>query len=54
MDVTKIMQGTANDVPLFDGDILVLPDSKGKRATARALEAALQFGLIAGSYAIFH
>jgi hypothetical protein len=33
---------------------LVLPDGTGKRATTRALEAALQLGLLVGSYGILH
>src|SRR5439155_6075013 len=39
VDISKIMAGRIDDVPLYAGDILVVPESKGKRATTRALEA---------------
>jgi polysaccharide export outer membrane protein len=52
VDLPKIMHGKSDDLPLFAGDILVVPDSKGKRATTRALEAALQAGLIIGTYGV--
>jgi polysaccharide export outer membrane protein len=54
VDLTKIMQGKSNDVQLFAGDILVVPNSTGKAATRRAVEVALQFGLLVGSYGILH
>jgi polysaccharide export outer membrane protein len=50
VDLKKIMTGQANDVPLLSGDILFVPDSAGKRATARAVEAVVQFGTMAGTY----
>ena len=40
------------DVSLVAGDILIVPDSKGKRATTRALEAAVQAGMMIGTYGI--
>jgi polysaccharide export outer membrane protein len=52
VNLRQIMQGKANDQPLLAGDILIVPDSRGKRATARALEAALQAGLLIGTYGI--
>jgi polysaccharide export outer membrane protein len=51
VDIQRIMQGKANDVPLEAGDILIVPDSSGKRVTTRILEAAIQTGVIIGSYA---
>jgi polysaccharide biosynthesis/export protein len=50
VDLRNIMQGKENDVPLIAGDILVVPDSRGKRAASRALEAAIQAGLLVSSY----
>jgi polysaccharide export outer membrane protein len=50
IDLKKVMRGQAADVQLMAGDILVIPDSKGKRAGARALEAAIQTGVIVGTY----
>ena len=52
VDLKSIMQGKANDVPLMTGDILVIPDSKGKRAIPRALEIAIQAGLLFGTYGL--
>ena len=44
VDVNKIMAGKSDDIPLLAGDILVVPGSNGKRAIARAIEAAIQVG----------
>jgi len=52
VDLKKIMLGKADDVSLMPGDILIVPDSSGKRAATRALEAALQAGVMAGTYGI--
>ncbi|MEP7305909.1 MAG: polysaccharide biosynthesis/export family protein [Acidobacteriota bacterium] len=52
VDVKKIMQGRSNDVPLYAGDILVVPDSGSKRATTRAIEIAIQLGVMVGSYGL--
>ena len=54
VDLKKIMAGKGNDVQLFAGDILVVPDSTGKRATTRALEAAVQLGVMVGTYGLIH
>jgi polysaccharide export outer membrane protein len=54
VDLKKIMTGQANDVPLLAGDILFVPDSAGKRATARAVEAVVQMGTILGTYGALH
>lgn len=50
VDLKKIMTGQANDLPLLAGDILFVPGSASKRATARAIEAAVQMGTILGTY----
>jgi hypothetical protein len=46
------MQGKADDVPLLAGDILVVPDNPGKRAMSRAVEVAVQAGVMIGTYSI--
>jgi hypothetical protein len=50
----QIMQGKANDLSLAAGDILVIPDSTGKKATTRAIEAAIQIGTMIGTYGVIH
>jgi polysaccharide export outer membrane protein len=52
VDIQRIMQGKANDVPLAPADLLIVPDSSGKRATTRILEAAIQAGVMIGGYAL--
>jgi polysaccharide export outer membrane protein len=52
VDLKKIMQGKADDVALMPGDILIIPDSSGKRASTRALEAAIQAGVMVGTYGL--
>jgi polysaccharide export outer membrane protein len=52
VDLSKVMQGRSTDVQLFPGDILVVPDSTGKRATAVALQAAIQAGVMIGTYGL--
>jgi polysaccharide biosynthesis/export protein len=52
VDLQQVMRGKAPDVDMIAGDILVVPDSKGKRAATRALEAAIQAGLMIGSYGL--
>jgi polysaccharide export outer membrane protein len=54
IDLKQIMQGKANDLPLAAGDILVVPDSSGKKVTARAIEALVQVGTIIGTYGVIH
>jgi polysaccharide export outer membrane protein len=54
IDVKKMMNGKAKDVALFEGDILVVPDSSGKRLTTRAIEALVQVGTMIGTYGIVH
>jgi polysaccharide export outer membrane protein len=54
LDLTKVMQGRAVDQQLLPGDILIVPDSRRKRAAARMFEAALQAGVLIGSYGVVH
>jgi polysaccharide export outer membrane protein len=52
IDLKKVMQGKVDDLPLSAGDILVVPDSSGKRVTTRAIEAMVQVGVIVGTYGV--
>lgn len=52
IDLKAIMNGKADDIPLMAGDIVIVPDSPGRRITTRLLEAVLQVGLIVTSYGI--
>jgi polysaccharide export outer membrane protein len=52
VDLQRIMQGKADDVQLLAGDILIVPDSPGKRAMSRAVEGAIQAGVIIGTYSL--
>jgi polysaccharide export outer membrane protein len=52
VDLKKIMNGKALDTPLKAGDILMVPDSSGKKVTARAIEAAIQMGTMIGTYGV--
>jgi len=52
LDLKKIMAGQADDLSLQPGDILIVPDSSGKRAATRALEAAVQAGVMVGTYGL--
>ncbi len=54
VDLSKVMQGRSEDVALYAGDILVVPDSKGKRATAALLQAAIQVGVMISTYGIIY
>lgn len=42
VDLSKVMQNRAEDLPLKPDDILFVPDSVPKRAALRAVEAAIQ------------
>jgi hypothetical protein len=44
LDVGKILDGKAKDVPLEAEDILYVPVSGGKKAFARGVEAGVQIG----------
>lgn len=44
VDVKKILAGRGKDMQLQPDDILFVPDSSAKRASLRALEAAIQMG----------
>lgn len=52
VDIKQIMDGKANDQPLLAGDILLVPGSSGKRATLRAIEAAIQMGTMVATYGV--
>jgi polysaccharide biosynthesis/export protein len=52
VDIKKILKGQADDQTLVAGDILFVPDSTGKRAAIRALEAAVQAGTFAATYGV--
>jgi polysaccharide export outer membrane protein len=44
VDLKKVMAGRGEDVQLLPGDILFIPGSNAKRASLRAIEAAIQVG----------
>jgi polysaccharide export outer membrane protein len=44
VNLSKIMSGQAQDVPMLANDILFVPNSKTKSAAIRGLEAAIQMG----------
>jgi polysaccharide export outer membrane protein len=52
VDIKRILAGTANDVPLLPGDILFVPGSTGKKATLRAIEAAITAGTTIATYGV--
>jgi polysaccharide biosynthesis/export protein len=52
VDLTKIMKGQAQDVQLLAGDILFVPGSAAKKASIRALEAAVQAGTVILTYGV--
>jgi polysaccharide export outer membrane protein len=54
VDIKRIMEGKANDLPLLAGDILLVPGSSSKKAGVRAIEVALQVGTMALTYGVMH
>ena len=55
VDLRKVLAGKANDIALQPADILFVPNSTGKAATLRSLEAALSMGSsMAIGLAIYH
>jgi polysaccharide biosynthesis/export protein len=52
VDVNKIMNGKAEDVRLRAGDILYIPGSAAKRASTRAIEAAVQVSTVILTYGV--
>lgn len=44
VDLKKVMAGRGEDIQLLPGDILFIPGSNVKRASLRAIEAAIQVG----------
>ncbi len=53
IELKKIMDRSAPDVPLLAGDILYVPEKKGRRATMSAIEKLLIFGSAASAAAIY-
>lgn len=53
VDVKKILDGKANDIPLLPGDILLVPSNTARSAGIRGLEAALQVGTMIATYSVF-
>lgn len=54
LDLTKISSGKAPDVPLMPDDILFVPDSTGKKAVFRTLEALVTMGTSIGTGAVIY
>jgi polysaccharide biosynthesis/export protein len=52
VDIARIMNGKGEDVELQPGDILFIPGSASKKATLRALEAAIQTGTAILTYGV--
>jgi polysaccharide export outer membrane protein len=52
IDVKKMLNGHANDLPLLAGDILIVPGSTGRKAALRALESAVQAGTMVATYGL--
>jgi polysaccharide export outer membrane protein len=52
VDVARILNGKSDDVQLGAGDILYIPGSAAKRASARAIEAAVQASTIILTYGV--
>jgi polysaccharide biosynthesis/export protein len=44
IDIKKILSGQSSDVQLLPNDILFIPNSAAKSASARAIEAMIQVG----------
>jgi polysaccharide export outer membrane protein len=53
VDLKKILQRKAPDIPVMANDVLFIPESMGKRAVARGGEAAMQVGIMALLRGIF-
>jgi polysaccharide biosynthesis/export protein len=54
VDIAAIMSGKREDIELQAGDILFIPGSASKKATLRALEAAVQTGTAILTYGVIH
>lgn len=52
VDVKRILDGKANDIPLLPGDILLVPSNTARSAGIRGLEAALQVATMAATYSV--
>jgi len=54
IELNRIMQRKAPDVPLLADDVLYIPDNHGKRLGLAALEKLLMFGSTAGATALIY
>ncbi|MFN7997947.1 MAG: SLBB domain-containing protein [Bryobacteraceae bacterium] len=54
IQLSRIMDRRSPDLPLLAGDILYIPDNKGRRLTIGALEKILTFGTTAGATALVY
>jgi polysaccharide biosynthesis/export protein len=54
IELSRIMQRKAPDVPLLANDVLYIPDNHGKRFGLAALEKLLMFGSTAGATALIY
>ena len=52
VDISRIISGKADDIEMAPGDILLIPGSAWKKASARALEAAVQAGTLLATYGV--
>lgn len=54
IELSRILDRKAADVSLRADDILYVPDNKGKKMTALALERIVSFGTTAGATALIY
>ncbi len=54
IELSRIMERKASDVPLLANDVLYIPDAHGKRLGVAALEKLLLFGSTAGATALIY
>jgi polysaccharide biosynthesis/export protein len=54
IELSRIMQRKAPDVPLLANDVLYIPDNHGRRIGLAALEKLLMFGSTAGATALIY
>jgi polysaccharide biosynthesis/export protein len=54
IELKKILDRKAPDVPLQADDILYVPDNSGRRITAAAIEKIILFGSTAGATALVY
>ena len=54
IELKKILERKAPDVPLQASDVLYIPDASGRRLALSAIEKALLFGTTAGATALMY